>query len=267
MIDLVISREHQILSALAKVPDEEWLKLDSTEDQRKYWYQLKEGYTKLVNELNAYFNGQETTLTNTKKERQIGIVADYYISLYSLIQVNFSAIKKVFQEVYCPPELADIIELESPGTLFKALIWCEALFFFHRCIKGYFTWSPSVSLKERKLINILRDKSNPKHKRLQAKRKLRPQIAEFKNEFYLHLPRFLVIEACQKEARKNPRLKYKLDDFNRCFERLEQTSYKNLRKKTKGFGFSKGQRIYPSRYGGTWKTSAEREILNISSYQ
>jgi hypothetical protein len=267
MIDLVISQEEQILSALAKVPDEEWLNPDLTEDQRKYWYQLKEGYTKLELELNAYFNGQQTTLTNTKKDRGIGVLADYYISLYSLIQVGFSAIKKIFQEVFCPPELAEIKELESPGTLFKALIWCESLFAFNCCTKGYFTWTPSGALKERKLMNTLRDKSIPKHKRIQAQRKLKPKIAEVKNDFYFHLPRSLVIEACQKEAQTNQRLKNKLDDFNRCFERIEQTSSKNLRKKAKGFGFSKGQRIYPLPYGGIWKTFEELSQLNISSYQ
>jgi hypothetical protein len=256
----VISQEH-LLSTLAKVPDEEWLAPDLTDDQRKYWHELKSGYIRLGNELDAYFNGQETTLTSTKKDREIGIIADYYISLYSLIQVNFSAIKKVFQEVYCPPELYEIEELKSPGTLFKSLIWCEALFHFDICTKGHFTWTPSGSLKERELINILRDQSISKHKRLQAQRKLRPQIAEFKNElknqFSPLCPTRLVIEACQKEARKNSRVKNKLDDFNLCFERLDQTLYKNLRKKAKGFGFSKGQRIYPSRYGGTWKTSTE----------
>lgn len=266
MIDLVISQEH-LLSALAKVPDEEWLTPDLTDDQKKYWHELKRGYIRLGNELNAYFNGIETLLTNKKKERKIGIIADYYLSLYSLIQVNFSAIKKIFQEVFCPPELAEIKELDSPATLFQALISCEALFHFHCCTKGHFTWTPSGSLKERKLINTLRDRSIPKHKRIQATRKLRPHIAEFKNELELHLPRSLVIEACQREARTNPRLKNKLDDFNRYFERLEQTSYKNLRKKAKGFGFSKGQRIYPSRYGGTWKTLEELSQLNISSYQ
>ena len=260
MVNLVISQEH-LLSALAELPDEEWLTSDLTEDQRKYWHELKRGYIRLGNELDAYFNGQESTLANTKKEREIGIIADFYISFYSLIQVNFSAIKKVFQQVYCPPELAEIQELDSPKTLFKSLLWCDALSLFSICQKGHFTWTPSGSIKERRLINILRDKSNPKHKRLQAQNKLRRQIKELdndlKNKYSPNFPKLLIIEVCQKEARKNLRVKNKLDDYNRCFDRLDQISSKNLRKKTKGFGFSKGQKIYSSRYGGTWKTEAE----------
>lgn len=266
MTNLAIFKEH-LLSVLAKVPDEEWLTPDLTEDQRKYWYQLKEGYIRLGLELDTYYAGQETTLANKKSDREIGILADYYISLYSLIYANFLAIKKIFQQVYCPPELYEIEELQAPGTLFKSLIMLEAMFLFHCCTKGYFTWTPSGALKERKLIDTLRDKSIPKHKRIQAQRKLKPKIAEIKNEFYFHQPKSLVIEACQKEARTNQRIKDKLNDYNRCFERLEQTSFKNLRKKTKGFGFSKGKRIYPLPYGGIWKTFEELSLLNISSYQ
>ena len=266
MTNLAIFKEH-LLSVLAKVPDEEWLTPDLTEDQRKYWYQLKEGYIRLGLELDTYYAGQETTLANKKSDREIGILADYYISLYSLIHANFLAIKKIFQQVYCPPELYEIEELKAPGTLFKSLIMLEAMFLFHCCTKGYFTWTPSGALKERKLIDTLRDKSIPKHKRIQAQRKLKPKIAEIKNEFYFHQPKSLVIEACQKEARTNQRIKDKLNDYNRYFERLEQTSFKNLRKKTKGFGFSKGKRIYPLPYGGIWKTFEELSLLNISSYQ
>ena len=238
--DLVVPQEH-LLSALALLPDDEWLTDDLTADQREYWHELKRGYLKLGDELDAFFSGRETTLGNTKKDREIGIIADYYITLYWLIQINFSAIKKFFQKVYCPPDLADIEELDSPATLFKSLLWCEALSYFDLCTKGHFTWTPSGSLKERKLIGILRDKSISHHKRLQAQRKLKPQINRLRkmlqNPFDPHFPKWLVLEACYREAPKNQRLKNKLDDFNLCFERLEQTSFKNLRKKAQGFGF------------------------------
>lgn len=266
MINLVSSQKY-ILSALAQVPDEEWLTPDLTDDQRKYWYQLKQGYIKLGLELDAYFSGQETTLKDTNRDKEIGILADYYTSLYSLIHVNFSNIKRVFQQTYFIFDLYEIEELNSPGTLFKSLIMLEAMFLFHSCTKGYFTWTPSGALKERKLIFTLRDKSISEHKRIQAQRKLKPKIAEIKKEFFFHLPRKLVIEACQKEARTNQRIKNKLDDYHRYFERLEQTSFKNIRRKAKGFGFSKGKRIYPLPYGGIWKTFEELSKLNVSSYQ
>lgn len=266
MIDLITPQKY-LLSALAEVPDQEWLTNDLTDDQRKYWYQLKQGYTQLGLELDVYFTGQETTLINTKKDREIGILADYYTSLYALIHANFSAIKKIFQQTFCPPELYEIEELSSPGTLLKSLIMLESMFLFHSCTKGYFTWTPSGALKERKLICTLKDKTISKNRRIQAARQLKPKITEIKKEFFFHLPKSLVIEACQKSARTNQRIKDKLDDHNRYFERLEQTSYKNLRKKAKGFGFSKGRRIYPLPYGGIWKTFEELSKLNISSYQ
>ncbi len=77
---------------------------DLTEDQKKYWHELKRGYIRLGNELNAYFNGKETTITNTKHNREIGVLADYYLSLYSLIQVNFFSYQKYFsKKFFCPP--------------------------------------------------------------------------------------------------------------------------------------------------------------------
>lgn len=188
-----------------------------------YLHQIRQSYHQLVYALQEYFAGQEISTSELSKQEanRLLLEVDRWTSLYDVLSAGLPYIKQAKYRVngkpwQMPPDI-------TPGEILVHLLKGSALAEFYKCqLPFHRESSPEIKRHLQTIQDVLNGIDFPDlSKRLAA---LRVAGRQVEHDFeWLIGSHYSLIEVCQRAAKKDRRLREKLDTHDRVKARQRET--------------------------------------------
>ncbi|MEL4895477.1 hypothetical protein [Crocosphaera sp. Alani8] len=241
-----VKEQEQILSTIEGLPPHEWLK-NKTDDQRKYWENLRQGWGMIFIEMNAYFSGKispyslenidaEYQYSHKRIEKWAKAMRRRWLDYYQLIHDCWC---------YLPSATSSkkLVIPSTPGDLLMAVMReeCEAQL---KDSESYSRFSPRASYKlyqtDKKVRELRNKKDLTKPEKLKIER-FEKQVRQLGHGSDQKLY-YLVYDLAKKLQKRDKDIARSLSRYHETMDELDKVCHSFTRpdQRMKGYQWIRG---------------------------
>ena len=232
-------------SVISRLPPIAYWVACQTQDQRNHFQLYKKGYGLLREELEAAFKGQKSgVLFLPDEEREFwGAMVDRYLAWYFMAQHGWDYIEAFFLEKigdqvgsFCGHSG---IPANTPGTALIRVLEDECLGFLAPSFSKWYRFSPEDYRKRDRIESLIyKGEATPR----QGKKYELSVKEQFRKGQRFYAFFFNCVNACEENARKDKRMKRKLNELYRADDEVQRIlkSQRHPRKGMQGYEWNLG---------------------------